>query len=110
MTLGELQVEQVREIIGLASLEATAELAARLTVVQIERTAADIAEWEKVRNKFTRIEGGRSGVKIDKEDNRLAIRNRVRERLGLAQVASLIESENSSYAVYTPPCGDCRRF
>jgi hypothetical protein len=109
MPLSPEQIEIVREIIGFSSIPATEALVEKLTEVQIARTEADIAEWEKVRNKFTRISGGRSGVQMDKGDNRLAIRNRVRERFGLPLVSSLIETETSSYAVYTPPIkkSDC---
>lgn len=110
MPLSPEQIEIVREIIGFTSFSATQTLVEKLEEVQIPRTEADILEWEKVRGKFARIDGGRSGVKIDKDDNRLAIRNRVRTRLGLSEAASLTETENSSYSVYTPPIGGCRKI
>jgi hypothetical protein len=110
MALDPEKIEIVREIIGLSSYSTTETLTGKLEEVQIARTEVDIIEWEKVRNKFTQIEGGRSGVKIDKNDNRLAIRNRVRERLGLPVVTTLTKAENGSYAVLTPPLKDCQRF
>lgn len=82
----EMQIESVREI-ALLSIFAEAESKINaLNDSQWAATVADIAEWAKVKNKFTKIEGGRSGVVIDKEDNRLGIRNRVRVRLGLVEV------------------------
>lgn len=83
MPLEPEQIERVREIIGCPSFEATETLAGNLNVVQEAATVSDIAEWNKIRNKFSYLDGGKLGLKTDKDPKRLAIRNRVRERLGL---------------------------
>lgn len=80
------QIESVPEIARLASY---AEAESKINVLndaQWAATISDITEWAKIKNKFTRIEGGRSGVFLNKEDNRLAICNRVRIRLGLPEI------------------------
>jgi hypothetical protein len=105
MALEPLQIERVREIIGYTSFDDTSALVSSLNPVQESETALDIAEWNAVRNKFTRIKGGRSGVEIDKSDNRLAIINRVRRRLGLSAVddEALLESNASGTVCYSHP-------
>lgn len=82
----EEQIESVREIARLSSFVDTETKVSSLKNAQWAATLADITEWNKVKNKFTKFQGGRSGVVIDKSDNRLEIRNRVRTRLGLAEV------------------------
>lgn len=111
MALSELQIERVREIIGFVSYSEAAALLSNLTAVQETETAADITEWNLVRNKFTRIVGG--GVEIDKADNRLAIINRLRRRLGLLSVKGemLFDNSNSGAYCYSHPestggCGE----
>jgi hypothetical protein len=112
MALTDLQIERVREIIGYTSFDDTSALVNSLNAVQESETALDIAEWNAVRNKFTRIKGGRSGVEIDKSDNRLAIINRVRRRLGLSAVEdeALLESSAAGAVCYSHPAeseSDC---
>src|SRR5215204_3718925 len=83
------EIEAVREIALLYSYEQTEQLIngqpeiadSGLNDAQWAATLADVAEWAKVKNKHTRIDG--DGVKIDKDRNRLDITNRVRLRLGL---------------------------
>lgn len=82
------QIETVREIVNISSV---AETETRIETISDEAwtaTIADITEWNKVKNKFTNLSGGPSGVDIDKSRNRLGLRNRVRVRLGLAEVDS----------------------
>lgn len=105
MALTPEQIERVREIIGYTSYDATAALCSRLNAVQETETIADIAEWAKVRNKFTLIKG--DGVDIDKARNRLGIINRVRTRLGLSGVeseAELNSTSGGSYCYSHPAC------
>jgi hypothetical protein len=105
MALTEIQIERVREIIGFTSYDATAALCLNLNAVQESETIADITKWEAVRDRHTRIKGGRSGVEIDKSDNRLAIINRVRRRLGLSAVddEKLLESSAPGAVCYSHP-------
>lgn len=103
MALEPEQIEDLREILGIGSYDQAEALAANLKPVQVTATTADIALWKKVRDKHTRLEGGKAGVFIDKGDNRLAIRNRVRLRCGLLSVASLDEIEISGTFSYSHP-------
>jgi len=79
-------VEAVREIALLSSYPDASARLGRLEEVQCTATLDDIAEWAKVKNKHTVIKG--DGVEIDKDRNRLDIRNRVRTRFGLPEVDS----------------------
>lgn len=83
MALTPEQIETVREIIALGSYSATQTLLSALNAAQEAATIADIAEWDPVKNKFSKLAGGRLGFYSDKEPKRLALRNRVRIRLGL---------------------------
>lgn len=80
----EDQIEKVRQIANVASFGEVEIRVNNLNQSAWNETVNDIAEWAKVKNKHTRIEG--DGVKIDKGDNRLDIRNQVRVRLGYEEV------------------------
>lgn len=97
----ETQVEKVREIVNVSSF---AEVKARVDSLNASAwadTVEDIAEWEKVKNKHTKIKG--DGVEIDKSDNRLAIRNRVRVRLGYPEVDEHGQTKEST-VFFSPSC------
>lgn len=89
MALTELEIERVREIIGYSSLSGTRALLAALTAVQETETADDVSVWEGVRSSFITVDSRKSdfGIGVDKNQDRLAIINRVRVRLGLASFA-----------------------
>ena len=101
MSLSPAQIEDIREIALLDSYDYAANLCARLNAVQETATVADIAEWQKVRNKFTLIKG--DGVDIDKSRNRLGIINRVRRRLGLPGLDSEAETSANAEICFSSP-------
>jgi hypothetical protein len=80
MPLEPEQIERVREIIRLKSFSATETLVAELNAAQETETISDLGEWAKLRSKFVDVD---EKVKMIAAKNRLVIRNRVRERLGL---------------------------
>lgn len=82
MPLTPEEIEAVSEITGETFARANA-LTASLVPAQESATISDIADWNAVRGKFTRISGGSDGLDLDPEREREAIRSRVRIRLGL---------------------------
>lgn len=96
MSLTPAQVEDVREIALLESFAQAETLCSRLNDVQETATVEDIAEWQKIKNKFNRLAGGKLGFYSDKDPKRLAITNRVRRRLGLSGVNSEEDANSAS--------------
>ena len=80
------QFETLREIALLSSITDAQFYVSGLTQAQWAATLEDLTEWAKVKNKHVQVKGGKFGVVINKNDNRLDIRNRVRGRFGLSQV------------------------
>ena len=78
-----LEIERVREITRLQSYPDAETLVNLLNDAQWGNTLEDVSEWESVRDKYTAIKGGLLGANKDPADRKLAITNRVRERLGL---------------------------
>lgn len=93
MALTEAQVETVREITGERSFTAVSGLCAALNASQEAATVLDIAEWQAVKSKYLKITGGKSGVDLDFDRNREAIRDRVRTRLDLPDWYSLSDPD-----------------
>lgn len=83
MALTDAQIETVREIAGEPSLSYVAGLVANLTPAQEAATVEDIAAWGPIRDTHLAISGGKTGVSLNFDDNRTAIRVRVRLRLGI---------------------------
>ena len=95
-------VEAVREIALLQSYSDARDRLAALEQVQWDRTRDDIAAWNEVKNKHTKIKS--DGVDIDKERDRLDITNRVRRRLELPDVDSngqLVSSNDIGFLGFT---------
>lgn len=88
------QIEKVREIAKLSTYDEAAALVSSLKDEQWAATIEDIALWATVKNQFTVLRGGRSGVDIDPGRTRTAITKRVRKRLGLSELS---EDEDDSY-------------
>ncbi|MET0754055.1 MAG: hypothetical protein ABWZ66_11805 [Pyrinomonadaceae bacterium] len=88
------QIESVREIAKLTSFAEAQTLVSSLNDEQWTATLADITLWGTLKNQFTVLKGGRSGVVIDPKESRLEITNRVRNRLGLADIGG----ETSDFA------------
>lgn len=103
MALTPEQIERVREIIGYRSYSATETLLASLNAVQETNTVDDIDEWEINRDKYTSIKNGLLGANKDPAERRLAIRNRVRLRLGLNALTDESEIANPVEIVYQHP-------
>lgn len=104
MSLTPEQIETVREIILYTSYDATAVLCSRLSSVQETATIADIAEWATVRSKYTKVSRvGSIYLDSDKGDNRLAIINRVRMRLGLPPIEKIEDAANPSQILVSTP-------
>lgn len=83
MALDAEQIERVREVIRFTSYAATETLLSSLNEAQVAATESDLSEWQDLRSDFVDID---STVKISAAHSRLVIRNRVRERLGLARL------------------------
>lgn len=81
------QIGKVREIVNISS---KAEIAARINEYCDQsdwiETLSDVEQWDAVKNDHTIIEG--DGVKINNDDLRLTVRNRVRVRLGHPEVSA----------------------
>lgn len=103
MSLQPAQIEDVREIALLDSYAYAQTLCGRLNAVQETATVADIAEWQKVKNKFNKLAGGKLAFYSDKEPKRLAITNRVRRRLGLSGLDSEEDANSRSEICYSNP-------
>jgi hypothetical protein len=104
MALSPTQIERVREITLSNSLTETAVLVSRLSAEQEAETIADIADWELVRKKFTRVARvGSIHLRSDKSDARFAITNRVRRRLGLTGIESEADLSTSTEICYSHP-------
>jgi len=85
------QIESVREIAKLTTFAEAQTLVSSLNNEQWTATLADITLWNSLKNQFTKLKGGRSGVIIDPANSRLEITNRVRNRLGLADIGKIDE-------------------
>lgn len=104
MALSPLQIERVREIIGYRSYSAVATLMLGLNTVQETETISDIADWELIRKKNTRITRVDTiYLDIDKDRDRLAIINRIRLRLGLSRIESETDLANLTEIVFSNP-------
>ncbi|HEY0428995.1 MAG TPA: hypothetical protein VGC76_14535 [Pyrinomonadaceae bacterium] len=90
------QTETVREIAKLSSFADAQERISSLNDEQWAAMLADITAWSSVKNQFTRLKGGRSGVDIDPGRTRMEIRNRVRVRLGLSELTEQYGDENQT--------------
>lgn len=93
------EIESVREIARLSSYADSESRISSLNDAQWAATRADITEWAKVKNKHTIIDG--SGVKIDKDRNRLDITNRVRQRFGLSELDKYGTNLDSQSLIFT---------
>lgn len=82
----ESDIESVRKIARLKSYTTAETLVNALNDSQWVATLDDIDEWDGVQGKHTKIKAGLLGANIDPEEQRLAITNRVRERIGLDPV------------------------
>lgn len=89
------QIENVREIARLSSFTESKALVSSLNDEQWAATLADIAAWILLKNQFTNLKGGRSGVDINPGRARAVISKRVRKRLGLSELS---EAEDDSYS------------
>lgn len=103
MSLTSAQIEDIREIALLDSYDYAAGLCSRLNAVQETATIADIAEWQKVKNRFNKLAGGKLGFYSDKEPKRLAITNRVRRRLGLSGINSEADANATAEICFSSP-------
>src|SRR4051812_1878213 len=85
-TLTDAEIETVREIVGDLTLPYLMPLLDVLNAAQETATRADILTWSKLRNKTSKLAGGRDALYTDPAEARLIVRNRVRVRLGLEEV------------------------
>jgi hypothetical protein len=85
----ESEIEKVREIARLRSYSQTATLVDSLNDSQWANTLTDITEWSQRRDKYTDVIKGPAGAQLKAGDRKLAITNRVRERLGLEAITNL---------------------
>jgi hypothetical protein len=95
MALTEPQIESVREIADEPSYSYVASLCDSLNASQELAMADDIDAWDTVKAKFVQIQGGQDGVYLNFNDDREAIRGRVRLRLGLSAYSSADIGSNS---------------
>jgi hypothetical protein len=110
MALTPEQIGAVSDII-MMPYAATALLVSALNATEIALTESDITEFAKFKNKFTPVQQvGSIKLGVNPETSRLAIRNRVRIRLGLLS----LESETDGYGTagtgtieYSNPSGCC---
>lgn len=91
------EIEIVREIAGEPSYDTTAALCLSLNSAQTLAMQTDMVEWEAVRSDFTDLVGGARGISLITEDQRKAIRHRVRLRLGLSPFS---EVEMGAQGIY----------
>lgn len=85
MSFSSEEIENVREIAALPSYAAAETLTTALNTAQEAATRSDIADFNKVKNSFAELKGE---LNTDNTAKRLAIRNRVRTRLGLSWLES----------------------
>jgi len=82
----ETAVESVREIARVASFSEVLARVNELNAAQWTAMEADVQEFQPYRGDFSQIKGGLLGYNEDAETARLAITNRVRERLGYERI------------------------
>lgn len=88
--LNDAELAYVHEIVALPgyTVADVADLAALLTDAQRDLVRDDIELWTASRGKDLRLSGGRDGVDIDPERSRRMIRDRTRQRLGIAGMSA----------------------
>src|SRR5687767_14873212 len=88
MPLAAADIENIREMVGGLSYASVESLCSELNTAQEAAMLDDVDEWERIKNKGLRISGGTDGVDLDFGRNRRALRDRVRQRLGLSGLLS----------------------
>lgn len=91
----EDEIEKVREIVRIKDYTTVAAAVNLLNNSAWANTLDDVDEWSVIRDDYTEIEKGLLGANISPAMQRLAITNRVRERLGFDPV-----NENGTAVIY----------
>lgn len=86
MPLTDSELAYVHEIVGLTDyeLEDVEELVEPLTEAQLNLLQADVVEWQALRPKGLKLDGGRDGISIDPDRDRRRVRRRVLSKLGIS--------------------------
>lgn len=103
MALSPEQIAIIQDITKISSLSDLAARAATQTAEQNALTEADLTQWGKVGNKFSKLEGGRFGLKKDPAEARLEICNRIRNRFGYPSIDEYGQILSSDPVIF-PSC------
>ena len=99
-TLTDAEIETVREIVDELYTPALVVRLDELNAAEEAATRIDITTWLKIRNKTSRLAGGRDALYTDPAEMRRLVRNRVRARLGLSEIPD--DDGLSTLVAYTP--------
>jgi len=99
-TLTDAEIETVREIVNELYLPALIVLLDELNSAEEDAMRIDVTTWQKIRNKTSRLAGGRDALYTDPAEMRRLVRNRVRGRVGLTEIPA--DDGLSTLVSYTP--------